>query len=89
MRAEGKGGFLILEYQKSFSPPCLQPSLIDQINIDLTPIIYSVFYELKISIYLLFKELIRASIYPNYFSELAHASHKSKNHERNSSHCSS
>ena len=37
VRAEGKGGFLILEYQKSFSPPCLQPSLIDQINVDLTP----------------------------------------------------
>jgi hypothetical protein len=28
VRVEGKGGFLILEYQKSFSPPCLQPSLI-------------------------------------------------------------
>jgi hypothetical protein len=41
VRAEGKGGFLILEYQKSFSPPCLQPSLIDQINVDLTPIDYA------------------------------------------------
>ena len=34
-----KGGFLILGYQKSFSPPWPLPSLIDQINVDLTPII--------------------------------------------------
>jgi hypothetical protein len=32
------GGFLILEYQKSFSPLYGYLSLIDQINVDLTPI---------------------------------------------------
>jgi hypothetical protein len=36
VRAKGKGGFLILEY---LSPPSLQPSLIDQINVDLTPFV--------------------------------------------------
>ena len=35
---KGKGGFLILEYQKSFSPPYPLSPLIDQINVDLTPI---------------------------------------------------
>jgi hypothetical protein len=38
-RAEAEGGFLILEYQKSFSPPQPLPSLIDKINVDLTPFI--------------------------------------------------
>ena len=30
----------MLEYQKSFSPPQPLPSLIDKINVDLTPIIH-------------------------------------------------
>ena len=36
----GRGGFLILEYQKSFSPLYPYPPPIDQINVDLTPIVY-------------------------------------------------
>ena len=36
---KAKGGFLILEYQKSFSPPLPLATLIDKINVDLTPII--------------------------------------------------
>ena len=34
-----EGGFLILEYQKSFSPPQPSAPLNDRINVDLTPII--------------------------------------------------
>jgi hypothetical protein len=64
------------------SPPCLQPSLIDQINVDLTPFINSVFYELKISISLLLNESFTASINPSYFSDLAHASHKSTHQDK-------
>jgi hypothetical protein len=64
------------------SPPCLQPSLIDQINIDLTPIIYSVFYELKISISLLLYVFFWVSIYPNLFFELAHAFHQSTHQDK-------
>ena len=33
------GGFLILEYQKSFSSPLPLATLNDKINVDLTPII--------------------------------------------------
>jgi hypothetical protein len=64
------------------SPPCLQPSLIDQINVDLTPFIYSVFYELKILFSLLLKESFTASINPSFFSELAHAFHKSTHRDK-------
>jgi len=36
---KAKGGFLILGYQKSFSPPLPLATLIDQINVHLTPFI--------------------------------------------------
>ena len=38
LRAKPNGGFLILGYQKSSAPIRLCPQLIDQINVDLTPI---------------------------------------------------
>jgi hypothetical protein len=37
--AEANGGFLMVEYHKSSAPISLCPKLIDQIKVDLTPIV--------------------------------------------------
>jgi len=37
--AEANGGFLMVEYHKSSAPISLYPKLIDQIKVDLTPIV--------------------------------------------------
>ena len=40
--AEANGGFLMVEYHKSSAPISLYPKLIDQIKVDLTPIVYPI-----------------------------------------------